>query len=231
MIAGVFIAVFAWTTDPAGPIAWSFRIGGPLLSVLSLAAILAMHFRADKAPDFLAKQVGRYFNRDGLGFAIVPSQIGDVAYLEAWFQNQYDRALHGQIAVRPSRGFFLTRAPIEAIVYDIQCPAGGFGVASIAIPIPAKLQGKKHQFEVGASVDYPDGKGHRLRFADGLQVRANSQFRNVVGTTLMIAGAATGQFVLVTPARTRIQLPEGVLAEFDKCPSAKVEIHWRLGDK
>jgi hypothetical protein len=92
------------------------------------------------------------------------------------------------------------------------------------------MQGKKQSFEVGASVTYPSGKGHRVRFGDGLVIRANSNFGNAFGTALTVAGAMTGQIVLSQPATVTLVLPTGVAEQVHHCSPQDVQTIWRAGD-
>ena len=133
--------------------------------------------------------------------------------MEVYFQNQYDKPCIGRIALRPARGFFLARANIETITYEIECAPASFGFARVAMPIPEKLQGKRQSFEAGASVHYPDGKGQQLRFFDGVYLRANTNFGNAFATALTVAGAATGMIVLTSPATANVDLPARVAEE------------------
>ncbi len=232
MIMGVFAGVVAWYTDGAGATTWAFRIGGPATVILALGLILVLHFRADREPDYLRSVAGKYFNRDGFCFAFDVSAIDGIAFMEAYFQSQFDRPSLGRIAARPARGFFLTRAKIDAITFEIECPPAGFGYARIAIPIPEALQGKRQAFDVGAFVDYPEGHGRRVRFHDGVLVRRNSDLGDSLGTTLKIAGAATGSVALVLskPATAKIDLPIGVAEDIPDNLAPEITTLWQLGD-
>jgi len=230
MIVGVIAALVAWFTDRPDETVWGIRIGGFVGAALALGLLLKLHFRADLEPDYLLPLTGTYFNRNGFCFTFAVTAVDGVAFLDAWFQTQYDRPSVGRIALRSARGFFLTRAKIEVITFEIECPPGGFGFARIAIPVAEKLQGKRQGFEVGASVRYPEGKGRRIRFHDGVFLRSNSNFGNSFGTGLAIAGAAAGSLVLSRPATATIELPVGVSEDvpYDLAPEFKVL--WQLGE-
>ena len=233
MIIGVFAAVFGWSADRPTETEWGLRIGGPAAASMAIIIILALHFRADLAHDYLRPITGSYFNRDGFCFALVATAVDGIAYLDVYFQTQFDRPCQGRIAVRPARGFFLTRAKIDTITFDIDCPAAGFGFVRFAIPVPAKLQGKKQSFEVGASASHPEGKGKRLRFHDGVFLRTNSNFSKPFGTAALIAGAATASIPLVAlaqPVTTSVALPSGVAEEIPENLEPVLKILWKLGD-
>ena len=230
MIVSAIAAVFAWDADRPGATTWSFRIGGPIAAILTLGLILKLHFRADLEHDYLRPITGTYFNRDGFCFAFMVTAIDGVAFMEAYFQSQYDRRCLGRIVLRPARGFFMTRAPIDAMTFEIECPPAGFGFARLAISIPEKLQGTRQSFEVGASVRYPDGKGRRIRFHDGVFLRSNTRFGDSFGTALIVAGTATGSIVLSKPATATIDLPVGVTEDIPDDLVPEVKTLWRLGD-
>ena len=230
MIVGVVVAVFAWTADRPDATTWAMRIGGPVTALLALGLILKLHFRADLMQDYLRPLTGTYFNRDGFCFAIIVTASEGIAYMEAYFQSQYEKPSLGRIALRPSRGFFMTRANIDAITFEIECPPAGFGYARIAIPIAEKLHGKKQSFEVGASVQYPEGKGRRVRFHDGLFLRTNTEFGDSFGTALTCAGAATGTIVLSRPATAKLSLPVDVAEDVPDHVAPETQVLWQLGD-
>jgi hypothetical protein len=230
MVVGVIAAALAWTADRPDATTLGFRVGGPVTAILALGMILKLHLRADLEHDYLRPLTGTYFNRDGFCFAFVVTAIDGLAFMDAYFQTQYDRPSLGRIALRPARGFFMTRAKIDSITFEIQCPPAGFGFARIAIPIPEKLQGKRQSFEVGASVRYPEGKGRRIRFHDGVFLRSNTNFGNSFGTALTVAGAATGSIVLSKPATATIDLPIGVTEDIPGNLVSKTKTLWQLGE-
>jgi hypothetical protein len=223
-------AIAAWMMPADHEVKWGIRIGAPILAVVALVPILILQYRPDKVPDYLQERVAKYFNRDGFCFSFIATPLGGVAHLDAYFQNQYERPCIGRIGLRPAWGIFQKAANIEAVTYEIECGPGAFGFARVAIPVPAELQGKIVTFEVGASVNYPKGKGKRLRFSDGLFLRANANFGNNFATALTIAGAAAGAIVWTTPAKTRVLLPRGVAQEIAEDVSTETRTLWRLGD-
>lgn len=231
LLIGAFVAAaLAWSTDRPNDVVWGFRIGGPIVAGFALALLLKLQFRTDIAEDYLRRYTGKYFNRDGFCFAFSASCIDGVGYIDAYFQSQYDAPCVGQIALRPARRFFLGRARIEAITYEIDCAPAAFGVARVAVPIPEKLQGKRVSFEVGASVDYPNGKGPRLRFRDGTFLRTNSRFGDAFGTGLSIAGIVAGGIYLVEPAKAVLNLPIGVAEDVPGESTPEIVTLWKLGD-
>lgn len=230
LIAAAIAAILAWFTDQPDAATWAFRIGGPILALLALSLILNLHFRADLAHDYLGDRVGTYFNRDGFCFAFISTAVDGVAYMDAYFQSQRDQPCVGRLVLRPARQFLMGRTKIETITYEIECAPAAFGVARIAIPVPEKLQGKRQSFEVGASVNYPDGKGQRLRFRDGVFIRSNTNFGYSFGTALTVAGAATGSIVLLKPATVTVKLPVGVTEDIPDNIVPEINTLWKMGD-
>jgi hypothetical protein len=230
MIVAAIVSAVAWFDDQPNQTTWILRIASPLVAVSSLAALLKLHLRSDVAHDYLRDTTGGYFNRDGFCFAFLAEVVDGVCHLRAYYQNQYEHPCIGRIALRPARGFFLTRAKIETITFEIACDAGAFGVATLPIPLPQDVQGKQQSFEVGASVEYPQGKGKRLRFRDGVFLRTNTKFGNSFGTALTVAGALGGAIVLSSPATVTIALPSAAVDElpFNSMPSST--LIWKLGD-
>ena len=223
-------AAVAWTDPQPTLTVWMVRCACPVLSILSIAGFLKIHFRLDKAPDYLRQQFGTYFNRGGLCFDLQATAAGGVCYLDVYFQNQQDQPCLARIAIRPARGFFLNRANLDTIAIEIHCEPAAYGVARVAIPVPANLQGKRQSFEVGASVEYPQGKGKTLRFHDGIVFRTNSSFGDAFGTGLAVAAALTGQIFIPKPETVQLELPSSVAEEIPDglCPT--ITTLWRLGD-
>jgi hypothetical protein len=230
IIVAAIAAPVAWLLDHPTGVTWAIRIGAPVLALFAVAVILKLNARADLAPDYLRQYCRTFFNRDGFCFSIAISAIDRIAFMEAYFQNQYDKPSIGRIAVRPARGFWMGRANIEWITYEIECAPGAFGVARIAIPIPRNLQGKRQTFEIGASVKYPAGKGRRLRFDDGVFLRTDATFGDTFATALTIAGAAGGAIVFTKPAIANINVPTEVAETLPAVFEPQLEVIWKLGD-
>ena len=230
MIVALVVALFSWIEDRPDQTTWIVRVSSLVVAGLFLAALLKLHFRPDQAPDYLRAACGEYFNRGGFCFSFTAGVEDGACLLQAYYQNQFSHACIGRIALRPARGFFLTRAKIDTITFEIPCEAGGFGIATLPIPLPAEVQGKSQSFEVGASVEYPRGKGKRLRFRDGILIRTNSKFGDSFSTAVTVAGALTGTLVLSTPATVSIVLPSGVAEDLAFKREPRIQSKWKLGD-
>ena len=230
MLAAVGVAAIAWTTDRPDAMTWGFRIGSPVVALVIAGVLVRRYFRKDLAHDYLRDFVGSYFNRDGFGFSCVATAVDGVAFMDVYFQNQYDKPCLGRVALRPARGFFSLRANIETLVFQIQCAPGAYGIARLPLPIPAKCQGTRQTFEVGASVFYHDGKGKRLRFHDGVFIGADTNFQDVFGTGLAVTALMTGSVVLTTPATISVDLPDDVAEEVEATIWPEIKTFWQFGD-
>ena len=230
IVAGLFAAGSWFMAEEPDATTWQIRLVSTAIALLALILILLLQFRRDCARDFLSEVTGNYFNRDGFCFTVSATEVEGIAWFQVHFQNQRDLPSIGRVALRPARGFFLTRAKFDLITYEIHCPPAGFGVALLAVPIPAHLQGKRQAFEVGASVRYPEGRGQRIRFRDGIFVRANRISGDPFSTALAVAGAATGSIVLTSPATVTVNLPKDVVEELTLQLAPEIKILWQLGD-
>lgn len=142
LIVSCLIAGLAWF-DPRRPdqTAWLVRVASTGLAALSLGTLLKLQFTPDIAPDFLHRVAGKYFNRGGFCFALAASSRDGICHFKAYFQNQWDRPYLGRIALRPGRRFYLGRAEIETIAFDIDSEPGAFGVARVPVPLEYDVQG------------------------------------------------------------------------------------------
>lgn len=232
-----FVAVFVWSDDRPDATVWKLRLGCIIVAVLALVPIFKLNTRRDHVHDYLGDLSGSFFNRKGFTFSFEAMAIDGTAYMYAYFQNQYDQPCVGQIALRPVNKLFRGRAKIETIRYKIDCAPAGFGFARIAIPIPQDLQGKPLQFEVGAAAEFPDGKGQRLRFDDGVFLRTGTDFVNSIGTanaivsSLNIFGLLMGSMNSTNPAFAIISLPKGVAEHVPDQRVPEVQTLWQLDDE
>jgi hypothetical protein len=234
LIFGAPLATVAWFDDRLDfpqPVILFLKFACPVLCVFAVALFLKIHFRPDEVPDYFARRVGAYFNRDGFCFGILPDVADGCCVFDVYFQSQYENRCVARIAMRPARGFFLGRAKIDSIVVELDCEPAAFGVARLIVPLPATLQGRRQSIEVGASVEYPEGKGRRLRFRDGITLRANSNFGNAFHTGLTVASVLTGHIQYMSPVAAALELPKGVAEEIPEWERlASIDILWKLGD-
>jgi hypothetical protein len=224
MIIGMIGSVFAWMTDGA---TWRPKAAFPAIALGSLATLLWSLTRKDKVPDLLRKACGGYFERDGFCFAILPAVSEGQGRLDVYFQNRFERACRGQVVIRPSQQFFLNRRPIEMLTVEIECEGAAFGVARVPWAVPAKFQGKRQSFDVGAHVDYPSGRGTMIRYRDG--ARVGTAKRDVWSGLLTLSGAVGGVVVLAQPAKINLVLPKGITESVPEDSPIRVETLWRPG--
>lgn len=227
MLGAIGTAAVVWMDDRPNQTVWTVRIVATSLAVVLAGGLLAMNYRPDRAPDLLRRRFPKFFDCNGFCFALTCGQRGDACEIQLWFQNRYDHPCRGRVALRPGPGFFLTRPRFAVVMFDVHCPPGAFGVTRIVMPVPAKLQGKRQKFEVGATGHFPEGQGKRLRFRAGLAVGNDSSFGNAFGTMLVAAGAMTGMIVLRKPAHVTLPLPTNVSEELSGQP-ATTELLWTL---
>lgn len=230
LIIAVPFTVAVWYGHKGDADSWVSCLSTTLFTLLLLAFLFWLHYRPDLAHDFLRDTTGVYFNRGGFCFMIVSQVVDGICFFQAYYQNQHERPCVGRIALRPARGFFLTRANIATITFEIACDAAAFGVATLPVPLPPSVQGKTQKFEVGASVKYPQGRGKRLRFRDGLMIRSNTNFGNSFGTALTVVGALSGTIVLSRPATLAVTLPSGAAEMLPDGLTAENSTLWKLGD-
>ena len=221
MIIGMICSVFAWMTDGA---TWRPLVGFPALTLGALGILLWSLTRKDKFPDLLRQSCGAYFERDGFCFAILAAAANGECRLDVYFQNRFDRARRAQVMLRPSQQFFLNRRPIETLTVEIDCPGGAYGVARVPWAVPAKLQGKKQSFDVGAHVEYPSGRGTMVRYRDGVPV--GTAKRDIWSGILTVSGAVGGMVVFSQPAKIKLMLPKKVAETMPEDALIMIETLW-----
>ena len=231
VLAGPLAAMVAWfaTEDPPSYTTLGFRIGAPLFTLASVAMLLYLHFKKDKVPDFLSKKARTFFENDGFCFTLVPTVKDAVCEIQVIFQNRYSKSSNAQIVIQPSIGYFVTRDNADCISININCEPAAYGIAYVPLSVPAKHQGTTQTFDVGAAVEYPEGRGSLLRFRDGLPVGA-ANFDSTKKQILTVAAALGGAIYLSKPASCSLRLPENVTEEVDGAAPIRVDTIWKLGD-
>jgi hypothetical protein len=224
MIIGMLGSVLAWMMDGS---TWRSLAGFPTMALGALAILLWSLTRKDKFPDLLRKACGGYFERDGFCFAIIPVASEGQCRLDVYFQNRFERDCRAQVVIRPSQQFFLNRRPIESLTVEIECEGGAYGVARVPWAVPARLQGKKQSFDVGAHAEYPSGRGAMIRYRDGVHV--GTAKRDVWSGILTLSGAVGGVVVLAQPAKLKLTLPKRVAETVPEDSRIWIETLWRPG--
>lgn len=231
MLMAVLAGAGAWLLeDRPNFTVWCFRIGAPAVALTMLAAIWAFNLRRDLAPDYLRQVAGDgFFNRNGFTFA--PSAVlrEGVCCILVHFQNQQDQPAVAKVGLRTAERL-LRRSYLEEISFQIHCEPAAFGVAIAPIALAPEFLGKKHVFDVGASVAYPQGKGRRLRFRDGTFLRTNADFTNPLRVPFLVGGLMVGKLILTEPAKLALMLPDRAADRRPARWSREVRTLWRLGD-
>jgi hypothetical protein len=201
------------------------RFGMIPICLLFAFLALKMAFTKDIAPDYLGMHGNPYLNKNGFCFDFHMKDIDGIAHLVMTFQNQFERKCRVDVAIKPQNNSFDDEG------MEITCPGGAYGMAAIPIAIPYSKQGLRLNFKVGATVHYPEGKGKRLRFKDGILVRYDSNFYNTFGTFLSIFGIFALTFLWQTPASIYLRIPYDVDSRIRKRSDPVIAIFWQPGDR
>jgi len=228
------------------PIAWAFpdllpesindacRFGLPLLGLLALGVAAWALFRRDKAPNFLQRLGGDYFERDGFCFMLKLSVLGDICLINVHYQNKHNRPCQAKVALRPTQGGVFhahekSEKKMEQITIPVECEGGAYGVTSMPWGVPRDLQGKEITLEVAAVVRYPQGQGSLIRFGYGLRV-GHADWVNWSGAGAGSSFAMTGKLMIMSPARETLAVPGGVLEVVPDDSPIVNQTLWRPGD-
>ena len=206
---------------------WIWRFCITATATASLVLLVWGMLRRDRAPDFLKQMFGKPYERDGLCFSFEPVVVEGFFSFRVWFQNRCEGRCKARIAIRPSRSFFLGKSKAEDVHIPVEVEPAGFGFVMVPFGIPAELQGKKQEFAVAASVDYPEGRKKMLRFRDGLRVGSISGGPEVA---LMAGALAAGMLVLHKAATLTLSLPTGVAPAVPAGLKPQAATLWRIGD-
>lgn len=200
-------------------------------SLVPLAVLIWMHFQRDLAPDLLSKISRRYFNANGLCFVIVPVAADGKLLLRIHYQSRHVGASVANVIIRPSPGFFLQSAKINAWQVRFECPEAGYGVVSVPVSLPARYQGTSQKFDLWAQVQYPEGKGKTVRFGEGAEVGNAPPMPQIAGAALIVAGAVVGLHVHPRrSAHVTLRLPTGVAEHVPHNEPAVSTVLWKWGD-
>jgi hypothetical protein len=229
IVCGV-TALGVWSDDRPTDLVKQLRIGTIVGGIIGIGGLVWVYNPRDIAPDYLSRIAEPYFDRGGFCFLLDAFESDGQCYLEAHVQNRYGRPCRGQIAIRLKKPVMRGGRLMNPIVLAVDCPPAGFCVITAPIGVPAEIQGRSAIFEVGASVEYPDGRGRTLRFKDGLVIRSNTRFRNTFATTLTVLGAMGGVIVWSSPATVTLALPANVQSKVPRDTAARSEIIWQLDD-
>jgi hypothetical protein len=190
-----------------------------------LAILSRRQRRPDFTPDYLSHCNGPIFERDGLCFKVSLDNEDQTAMFTIMYQNRYEGPALARVAVRAVGSTVATVSP------RIECGPAGFGVAKFPVAIPARHQGKKATLEIGASTDYPLGKGREVRFRSGRAVLHDSQFRKLPLKNRALPGYSVGCILMQMAARIRLNLPCNVAEYVPDETTGHAEELWSLSKR
>ena len=221
--------VLGWTTRGIGGVPesqfWLRMAGIPIIPALAL--LIWADFRKDRVPDLLRKNVRRYFEREGLCFAVVADASDGQFSWKILFQNRYDRPRSAHIAFRPAAGFLpFNRAKMDEVYVKVDCDGGAYGSATVPFALPPEYLGRKLKFEILAETEFPAGRGKMLRFRDGVHV--GNRYKSGADTALMALSGLTGHLHVKKQATFVCRLPEQASSESGG--QIVQEILWRPSD-
>ena len=192
------------------------------LAAVCMAILARPQRRRDIVPDYLGRSSGPVFERDGLCFTVSLDAEDRTATFIIMYQNRYDRALAAYIALRPVGSSVATISP------RIDCGPAGFGVAKFPVAVPARHQGKSVTMEIGASTEFPLGKGREVRFRTGRGVLQDSQFRSLPLKNRALPDNSVGRILMQTAITTRLALPSNVAEYVPDEETGHAEELWSL---
>jgi hypothetical protein len=230
IVAGATAAAIAWFDPFPNTTIWSIRIGGLLMLFGAATIYLLLRSRKDRVPDFLFDKFKAYYDRRGLCFVCDAVLEDGICFFRVHFQNRYSNPCKAKIALRARRRSALYRSGFHPVIFQIDCPAAGYGIASAPVPFDARFQGFQHTFEIGASVWYPARRGKMLRYRDGGLIRPNYKCHDPVGKFFAFGRIFVRRFVSYEPPSATLSLPHGVAETIPTNVVPKTEIIWQLDD-
>jgi len=246
-VAAIFLVVLCasvvggacvWSDDHPAQSTWMWRIGLSVAAVVSIAVFIRLQFwrKGNLAPDFLSAKCKTFSEQNGLCFTLYTTNEDGICFINAMFQNRYERPCKARIALRPVAGVFRSavgpfRNGFSTMVFDISCGPGAFGIAGIPLPISSSRQGKQLTMQIGASVDYPEGKGKALRFSEGALIRYDAEFQSAYLSTLRALYLICGGLMFTFPPTVTFRLPTGVAESVPEGQDQRIQILWTLGDE
>jgi hypothetical protein len=224
-----FVTLGAWVATLGHPaVLAALRYGAPAAAVYAGWELFRAGRRPGKVPDDLAGVAPKYFGRDGVCLAPVFETAGGAASLCVYFQNRYAGPATARfVMLPPRRTMWFGRHPLPRVSVDFECPGGAFGVVRLPFAVPAKYQGRRLAFDVGADVAYPAGKGELLRYREGKHLVATNQLDReyhalaallLGGLGILIAALA------LTVSRAKLRLPTDVAETGPETVTGRVEI-------
>ncbi len=225
-----FVTLGAWCASVGSlAVIWALRLGAPAAIIPVVYWFFSLSRRPDSIPDLLRQSAGRYFERKGLCFAPVLDVVDGTCRLNLFFQNRYTGHASTIIQLKPPmRSFWISRHALPTVTAAIECPGGAFGVLRFAFPIPAKYQGKRMAFDVGADTKYHAHRGKLLRHREGIRVGSISELGQGHALGLVLLGLPLlGALVVSRAAKARMVFPTGVAETLPPDAQTGPEILWQ----
>ncbi len=97
------------------------------------------------------------------------------------------------------------------------------------LSVPTRYQGAVQKFDIGARVQFPQGRGKMLRFRDGIRV-GSARFQQKRDHVLTVAAAAAGIVLITHPASIKLRLPQNVAESTPEDAAIDTIEIWNLGN-
>lgn len=185
-----------------------FSLAFSLFLILGVTLIWGLFFE-DRLPDILKNYTGGiYYEQDGLCFMPVVRKRGEQAFVCVYFENRFDSACNAIVHLRPPPETIQHRPDAKDLHFAFSCPPGGVGVIHQPVAVHPKLQGQTIDVRMAAAVDYPQGKGSKVRSHRGLgcgtfDVDWGENFRTGLHEL-------SGEIDLIDPVTIHLPIPRGV---------------------
>lgn len=234
LVVSTLFGLVAWLS-PINPrestFNWTVRIASAVIFPASLAALIYLHSRPEKVPDFLSKRKNLRIGRGGVVFVFDAAARDGWAWIEVYYQNRFANRGNVTIALTPSQNLFMKRNDIEPALFTFPCGPAAFGVVRVPMAIKREYQGKSQQFDVGADLDYPNGLGECLRNSVGAEISTLdfSIAKSMVGSLAKVAISGRPMGVRFQ-SRVTVTLPTGVAASASDTPDLVQEEFWTLAN-
>ena len=215
----VFGAVFWLVPGRTFPIEWAMRILLPSIAILAWGVLRWHSRRPEIFHDFLADVTRRYFEWDGLCFALLVDVCDGCCRLNFYFQNRYRGRCHCRITLHPmALGLVFLRPKMAPIEIDFISGGGEFGVARALCAVPDTVQNRRGICKISICVDYPDGRGETLRYRVGSHVSANLPRGGYINQPIRFPGSVAEQVVNRPPAIEILSTPDLPIGGFPVIP-------------
>ena len=226
MIVALVATGAFWLDIKPNNTTWALRIICPVISLIILVILIYMKRKKDLVPDFLLRNCGNSFERNGLHFHVSPEfgEKGDFCFL-IYFQNKYEKPCEVHIGLRPRKP-----TNVERIQVDFTCEPAAFGVVHAPVVFDLFARGKESIYEIGATVRYPKGKGKQLRFRSGKKVEMNARLNNTFFRFFQFFFLPFGLALWRSFTTITFQIPQHVDPHASTDNNIYIETLWKLSN-